>query len=438
MNIAAKSKSYYSDYICSCGNTFRRNIEEKCPKCGGLCLKHFRDFKNYERYTRKEIIKNTEEEFHFKNIIADLKSYSSVNNPTNLSEYEIIVDFRKHNVEIKLNGEQISINQANCRKAMTGFEVYDLNNLLYLIARKFISNSNCGDALLYFASHPELEILYSTYKSIDMAVNCELLKGTKPHEIMGLSKPMMKMYIDFEKSSNYNFKNINTHLNTLRKFDELYKDKPDKIKAVFDFMFRIRSLDFESLYLMLNNYNYDLVRLSQYLTDDIYTYQGIDNPFDGFTILVDYINICNRMSAPIEKYPKSLKLAHDIANKNLKIVISSIEAQEFKNTVSEKEYKSLVYKGKEYQVIVPEKAEDVIDEGRKLHHCVGSYVSKIRKKETKICFMRKTDSINTPLITLEVRDGYLTQYRGNCNRAPSKEEMNFIEEYAKSKNIKIR
>lgn len=435
MNFAVKKNRYYGEYKCTCGNVFYR--ENKCPNCEGKTLIQYRNFKNYTRYTSNEILEKTNERLLMQNIVADLTSIAKMKTPVNFSIYDILVDYRNHNVSLKLNGVEIPVNQANCRKAMTGFEAYKLSGLLYLIARKFIDNENCGDAVLYYFEHPELEILYSTYKTIDMAVGCNLKKGTKPHEIMGFSKTTMKCYIDLEKQTGQSFANINRHIDAIYKIDKFYEGKPDKIKMVFDFVASIRGLDFEGIYKLLSGHNYDLIKLRQYLTDEIYTYQGIESPYEGFRILTDYVTICDRMNAPIEKYPKSLKLAHDIANKNLKIVISEIEAKEFENVVLSKEYKLLAYKGKKYQVVTPKNAEDVINEGRKLHHCVGSYVNRIRKNETKICFMREIDSIDTPLITLEVRDGYLTQYRGNCNRCPSNGEMEFIKEYAKSKDIKI-
>lgn len=440
MNYAiVKRNSWERKVVCSCGHLESRYYGDNCPKCKAPVFEYVRKFQNYTRfsYRQKEI---NDETAVFKNSIVDLpnKELNSLKCPTPVAydSYEVIVDYRKHSVVIKNHGKVVDVTLDTCKRAMTGFDRYYLGSFLSEI-NYLVDGNNCGNIIYYFAQHPEVEVIYSTYESLAPLRNLTPNKGTKPHEIMGLSKPALKTYIDFIRNTHNYYDNMNKNMSYIRELDKLYEGKPDKFREFFDFMRRVNISDIPDLFNMCVNHKYDLERLEKYLTDDIYTYQGIDDPRVGFQVLSDYITICDKMGAPVDKYPKSLKLSHDIASKNLKIVISMREAEEFKETVSQKDYLKLKYKNDKYEVIIPEKAEDVIEEGRKLHHCVGAYVSRVRRGETKICFMREAGKLDLPLITLEVRNGKLTQYRGSCNRGPDSNEMKFIKEYAKAKNLPI-
>lgn len=444
MNFAVyDSKTHFrrATLYCTCGEINTAHFKQ-CPKCGAPVLKYIKKFKNYVRYSHCES-ECDDAKASFKNLIVDLpngKAFSyKVLNPVHQNLYEVNIDYRLHNVAIKCNGTEVEITPFNCRAAMTGIDSCDYDNLLSEISYTLLDTINCGDAIYYFYKHPQVEVIYSTYKSLDMLSGVTPLSGSKPHEIMGLSKPALRFYLDYMNSGRYrhSFLHTNHYIEYIKKLDAFYADKPDCLKRVFDFMKRIDIEDFSEVYSMITKHNYDLQKLEIYLLDDIYTYQGIEDARSGFQILSDYIEACDEMNAPVDKYPKSLKLAHDIAMKNLKVVISEKEALAFKEAVSDKSYEKLQYQNKDYKVIIPKTAEDVINEGRRLHHCVGSYVNRIGKGETKICFMRKVSDVDTPLVTLEVKDGKLTQYRGNCNRHPSKEEMEFILEYAKAKSIDV-
>ena len=190
-------------------------------------------------------------------------------------------------------------------------------------------------------------------------------------------------------------------------------------------------------YLYLINKGYDYRRLYQYLTDDIYTYQGISDIPEGLTLLKDYINMCEQMNVPYEKYPKSLKLAHDLASKNLEIKVNNEQQEMFKEVINKDDYKNLEYKGTYYSVINPKTTDDIVNEGRYLHHCVGSYVNTVIKGATKILFFRNNDNIDKPLITLEVRNGVLRQYKGRQNRRPTDTEMDEIMRWANLKGLAV-
>ena len=65
----------------------------------------------------------------------------------------------------------------------------------------------------------------------------------------------------------------------------------------------------------------------------------------------------------------------------------------------------------EFTVVIPTTGQDIVDEGAKMHHCVGGYVDRVVENKTYICFVRRTNSTDTPYITCQVRtDGTIGQY----------------------------
>lgn len=66
------------------------------------------------------------------------------------------------------------------------------------------------------------------------------------------------------------------------------------------------------------------------------------------------------------------------------------------------------YGDEDYTVLVPNRIEDILNEGRNLHHCVDKherYWDRIERKESYVFFLRRTDNIDQSYYTLEVEPG---------------------------------
>ena len=65
----------------------------------------------------------------------------------------------------------------------------------------------------------------------------------------------------------------------------------------------------------------------------------------------------------------------------------------------------------DYVIVIPTSGQDIIDEGAKMHHCVGSYVGYVVRNHTYICFVRHKDTPDIPYITCQVyTNGEIGQY----------------------------
>ena len=94
--------------------------------------------------------------------------------------------------------------------------------------------------------------------------------------------------------------------------------------------------------------------------------------------------------------------------------------QAITNAKIEQEYQEVVsqlnvqeYDDGEFSITIPKTTQDIINEGKALHHCVGVYVDKVLRREDMIYFLRKDK--NTPYITIEVKDKKVTQIEGDMN-----------------------
>lgn len=152
------------------------------------------------------------------------------------------------------------------------------------------------------------------------------------------------------------------------------------------------------------------------------------------------------MTNSIYTYPRNLKAEHD------KLVIEQNErkAEERKKTV-EKKYKKIRDRYKEAAAVYgftergltirPAKnASEIIDEGRKLHHCVGgdNYLTKHANRVTIILFLRSSKAPEIPYITVEATPtGDIKQWYGIHDTKPDKKKIErFLKDYCKQLDLK--
>ena len=113
--------------------------------------------------------------------------------------------------------------------------------------------------------------------------------------------------------------------------------------------------------------------------------------------------------------------------------------QAITNAKIEQEYQEVVsqlnvqeYDDGEFSITIPKTTQDIINEGKALHHCVGVYVDKVIRREDMIYFLRKDR--NVPYVTIEVKDKKVTQIEGDMNNrfiGKDTPEYNAIKEWAR-------
>ena len=165
-------------------------------------------------------------------------------------------------------------------------------------------------------------------------------------------------------------------------------------------------------------------------------------PSESLQLWDDYLRMLKRLGVDFSDrravYPNSLKREHDQASRKVQILRDEKECQRFTEKVSTDKYKALAYKGNEYSVVTPTSPEDLFEEGRKLNHCVGTYVGTVASGYSKIVFVRQNGEIEKPLATMEIRGSEIIQIKGFSNIRPSNKVMDFVKnEYAINQHLLV-
>lgn len=183
---------------------------------------------------------------------------------------------------------------------------------------------------------------------------------------------------------------------------------------------------------LLGDYKYNAKSLANYICN-IVDYEAL-GLYETVNYLMDYMDMNTQMGATkIDKYPKHLHTTHDIVVRNFNAFKIEHDKEKFNNVRRE----DLEYTQKDYSIIYPKCYTEIQKEGAQLSHCVASYVERVIKGETHILFLRKSDKLDDSLVTVEIRDDIIIQFRGAYNRSLSPEEMEFLNRYAKNKKLKI-
>lgn len=129
-------------------------------------------------------------------------------------------------------------------------------------------------------------------------------------------------------------------------------------------------------------------------------------------------------------FPADLKKAHDKVND-----ISDKEQARVYDRQIQKQFEEMnqQYHFVKYGfvVLLPHTAKEILEEGQNLHHCVGSYVKKVVKRESTILFVRKASEQSKSLCTVEIQNGELAQARCYGNQSPSPAVRRFLDVWEK-------
>lgn len=157
--------------------------------------------------------------------------------------------------------------------------------------------------------------------------------------------------------------------------------------------------------------------------------KGLDE--DVFKIFSDTLNLFKQISnanrPDIDLYTcKDVNELHRYHNMLIEINITDKEArnkeeQERLNKLAAKLYdqrkEKFEYADDNFSIVVPEEMNKITKEGVYLHHCVGSYISRVAEGRTNILFLRKNEDIDIPFFTIEVNNhNEVIQIHGLYNR----------------------
>lgn len=450
---------YYN--VCSCGETIETDNKwsvVKCEKCGNTNFLP----PNYSDTKLKRMAMGGIYEILSKNnsgfVIQRIDVYAKLdfeNMKFNFVQqpniYKADFSFKRGDILVYKNDEKIYTTDYNLDCVFRGLDKDKLiddistpqNKDIFRIAlNRFGAEDNervnkMNRALRRLLKHPAIQILGAygiKYECLDeIFYSVKDSDKTTPYEILNYPKyitELIRKYSIVLSTRNKNRLDIlkNTFDSTnVKEYLKIFNEESEVVNGL------ACSQDLLTLW---EDYGYkDICKLATYLARDVKLQQGIINPTDAITYLVDYVRMMTVLEHSYEKYPKSLKKVHDISLMNYKMVENEVKEKAFKDVVKLNSYEGLTYHDKVYSVIVPESVKDVIKEGDSLSHCVASYVDDIIKQKCKILFLRYKETLKESLVTIEVRGNSVRQVKGKFDRKPTCEEVEFVKKWSKEKNL---
>jgi len=433
----------------------RHSKEGICPKCNNLIIyKALGKSKNVVDNGNAGIIQKIDAGFVLREF-AITKNYSYDYKKPNISYFEIKRSFYYENekfksyeyTEFRQSGKERWCNDEG--KVYVSGEALYSNNLDLLKETKWKYSAidimatcepgyefNIDSYLRTYAYHPILERLVKLKlynlarealrpQGISRSIN---EKGVKFHEILKLNKS----YLSLLQRLNVNEEKLNiiqeSALNNIQLTeDQIIYISEDEICRDWNAIFEI---------VKYSNINKILKYLESQRGGSITSYYIV-------TDWRDYLKTCEKLKFDLKNefilFPRNLKAEHDRVDALVQIKNNKKADREIKKMYGEL---SALYawSDKDYEIIVPKMAMEIIKEGQNLHHCVGTYLERVQKKQTTILFLREKNDIEKSFYTLEIRAGKIVQCRGSFNKSYTEDKKleKVINKFKKEKLTKLK
>ena len=465
-------KENNNEYYCTkCGETFTvDNVfgnYRKCPHCGeSQQWKYIRKSASEVAYIK--FISKEEDGSHF--IITKIKKiqYYKVDKNNNIVKDKVkevksdfVMDFKNKEFYIQNEKERKEVNHSTMRVWL------ERNRNISEVERCLKLNSN--KEILYFIVHILRPKYYTSenYSKLNMAFekfcnnydNYEYIQilanggvtffnesywkfdnlnkeGRSISEICGISKLDFKIAKLLKVRKIYSFINCKgigdiISFDKFKKYMELgYFGNKNTAHTIKQYLKDIKEI--------CKSFGYDMDRLMKYLNEDIYKNQGIKSFDDGLVLLKDSLLMAKKMGISLkEKYPKSLKLQHDLLAMNYECYKDERQREGFKKVVEDEKY-VLLNRNKEkenFYIRSPRDLDDLYNYAESLGNCLKSYVDEVIEGRSKIYFMETEKNDKKPYIAIEVRDNNIRQAYRKSNKLISKKEHEFLVKWAKDNKI---
>lgn len=171
----------------------------------------------------------------------------------------------------------------------------------------------------------------------------------------------------------------------------------------------------------INQNNYVDIRkpLNIYYLDYLYRNNIILRDF------YDYMNQCKELGFKLDK-PKDFKHRHFVLSE---LLIQKRDAEDEKKC--SRRYKALIkkmYSDGTVEIKAFKTSKEIIDCGKKLHNCIGTYVSRYARRETDLFYLTSNNKIK---IAIEVKRKKLIQARADHNEDCPAKYMKHIRKWCK-------
>jgi|GEM_PF-548547 len=145
----------------------------------------------------------------------------------------------------------------------------------------------------------------------------------------------------------------------------------------------------------------------------------------------DYIADCKKLGLDVKDirvlYPRNLNRAHENTSQQIKFAANQALEEKIQKRLPELEIYQYEFNG--IFIRPAASTKELVNEGKALCHCVGTYANRHADGSTTILLVRKVSDPDIPFYTMEVREATIYQTRGLRNCQPTVEVQVFIDTY---------
>jgi hypothetical protein len=178
--------------------------------------------------------------------------------------------------------------------------------------------------------------------------------------------------------------------------------------------------------MLIEDYGYNAKALFLYI-DALKTFEAIEDMQFIIRELYDYATMMRVISPKYDKYPRNFLTTHKIACRNYNRLKKEYSEELFKARIN----KNYEYTCGEYQFVYPGCVQDIRDEAVQQNNCVASYIDKVIDGQCHLMFLRKKDSPDQSLVTLEIVNNKIVQARRRFNDPVTAEDQEAIDKWNK-------
>jgi len=128
-------------------------------------------------------------------------------------------------------------------------------------------------------------------------------------------------------------------------------------------------------------------------------------------------------------FPRKLKKAHETVTWAHREMMAKTSESDFAPHVPRLKACEWQPENSQFQLVAPQTALEIVNEGHSLNHCVHDYIKRVIEGTCEIMFLRQKDKPKKSYVTVEIRDKKVQQYRGVNNDAPPKSVCDFVKDY---------
>lgn len=154
----------------------------------------------------------------------------------------------------------------------------------------------------------------------------------------------------------------------------------------------------------------------------------------SITTYADYLRDCEELEMDFTEkatlFPKGLEKLHVELQKQIRHKRDEEAQLEWTERRGKLKAK-YSFEADGYAIVIPEEINDLIREGKDMHNCVGSYISRVATGKTDVVYIRDTADMDKSLGTMEICEGRIIQARGKYNHDLPKEVQDFVDKFSK-------